>query len=521
MIGGTSIRALVRHQIQEERSFAGFYSDFTPMELSDRGESTTRADTIWILCIMSTPGSQVPLAVRAQDVQRAGRVPMLDYAPSLSPQISHTKVKSRGNPNNSADVIVGGVGEKRVGLDPSSDDPAVPFATYFHDDWRENHDGNPTKKWQNIHHENGRSTLKNRNIQVTDAIDEPRAIAVSGLERRLVRVFGNLIVDRQEFMQVGAFTDNCAGRNNTLTFSWIPRTGIYASNMIDIPGMTYTIPKSQFKDMSLTCEADYKIFLLKCKRKPLRRLSKFAWPRSRWMLIMQYVAGDDDDEPSSEDERPRKKKGKTYEPSAEEVEQTEIIAKLQARWKCNDRSCKRFLCFPDKTTAKHVHSTHFHLQTWAAAAQAKVINAEGSTVDVDNPPDDKLFEFQETENEEDQQLLRTRATQKATAKDSNITINLTLPDNVLPLQPHRDRQQPAAPVPIPRRIPPQMSLALFCARFNLTDSIHTKLRDFSVTGPHTLRHLKNEHLLEAGLNHAEVANVRDAQDRWVAGEGEQ
>ncbi|KAJ7113577.1 hypothetical protein C8R44DRAFT_741160 [Mycena epipterygia] len=47
----------------------------------------------------------------------------------------------------------------------------------------------------------------------TDTIDELRAIAVSGLERRLVQVFGNLIVDRQEFMQVGAFTDNCAGRN--------------------------------------------------------------------------------------------------------------------------------------------------------------------------------------------------------------------------------------------------------------------------------------------------------------------
>ena len=40
-------------------------------------------------------------------------------------------------------------------------------------------------------------------------------------------------------------------------------------------------------------------------------------------------------------------------------------------------------------------------------------------------------------------------------------------------------------------------------------------------GLHTLRHLKNEHLLEAGLNHAEVENVCDAQDQWVAGEGEQ
>ncbi|KAJ7441185.1 hypothetical protein B0H11DRAFT_2351170 [Mycena galericulata] len=303
--------------------------------------------------------------------------------------------------------------------------------------------------------------------------------------------------------------------DDALTFSWLPRTGAYSSPTIDIPNMTYSIPKTPFKDMSLTCEKDYETLIGEVKKlkKPDPDLVKIC------MAELKHPGGEDDDDESSDDEQPRRKKGKTYEPSAEEVEQTEFIVKLQARWKCNDRRCKRFLCFPDKTTAKHVHLTHLHLQSWAAAAQAKHVNADGSTVDVDNPPDHKLFEFQETENEEDQQLLRTRATQKATAKDSNITINLTLPDPALPLQPHQ-QQRINAPAPLPRRIPPQISLEIFVDRYNLTNAVYQKLADFSVTGPHTLRHLKNEHLLEAGLNHAEVANVHDAQDRWVAGEGE-
>ena len=57
----------------------------------------------------------------------------------------------------------------------------------------------------------------------------------------------------------------------------------------------------------------------------------------------------------------------TYEPSPEDIEQNELIMKLTAKWRCNDRTCKRFTSFLDKTTAKHVHLTHFHLQTWAAA----------------------------------------------------------------------------------------------------------------------------------------------------------
>ncbi|KAF7371859.1 hypothetical protein MVEN_00042900 [Mycena venus] len=146
--------------------------------------------------------------------------------------------------------------------------------------------------------------------------------------------------------------------------------------------------------------------------------------------------------------------------------------------------------------------------------KAKIINMDGRAVNLDNPPDDKLFEFQEAENEEDQQLLRSHATEKATVKDSNITINLTLPKPMQPLQP-QEQQRINAPATLPRRC----YLEIFVDHYNLTNPVYQKLQDFSVTGPHTLRHLKNEHLLEAGLNHAEVANVRDVQDGLVIGEG--
>jgi integrase len=67
-----------------------------------------------------------------------------------------------------------------------------------------------------------------------------------------------------------------------------------------------------------------------------------------------------------------------------------------------------------------------------------------------------------------------------------------------------------------------MPLEMFCHRFkfSLGQGIFEKLRAYSITGPHTLRHLKNTHLEEARLNPAEIADVRDAQDRWIMGEGE-
>ncbi|KAJ7168113.1 hypothetical protein C8R43DRAFT_945370 [Mycena crocata] len=268
--------------------------------------------------------------------------------------------------------------------------------------------------------------------------------------------------------------------------------------------------------MALTGTDDYKAMLKHARKKAVPEVITISMAE-----LKKHEEGDDDESSSDEETAKKKKKtAKNFEPMEEEVEQIKLIAKLTAQWKCEDRrQCKRTPCFPDRVSAKHVHLTHFHLSTWSAAIQGKHVNTNGKAVDLKNPPDDKLFEFQEAEND-DTTLIRNRATQKATAKDSNITINLTLPDTAalplpLPAQPLRPIQESQ-----PCRIAPQITLELFCLPYNLSQGIHTKLRAYSVTGPQTLHHLKNNHLEAALLNPAEIADVRDAQDRWIMGEGE-
>ncbi|KAJ7265761.1 hypothetical protein C8J57DRAFT_1069093, partial [Mycena rebaudengoi] len=148
-----------------------------------------------------------------------------------------------------------------------------------------------------------------------------------------------------------------------LSFSCIPRSDSYTSLSLDIPGPFQRITPSETWS---TCNADYEIMMITeaCK--------KTDPPTIKITLseMKPHEAGDEEyHHQSSDDKAPqkKKKKTKTYEPSEEEIEQAEIIVKLNAEWKCEDRHCKRSPCFPDRETGKHVHLTHFHLQTWAAA----------------------------------------------------------------------------------------------------------------------------------------------------------
>jgi hypothetical protein len=65
---------------------------------------------------------------------------------------------------------------------------------------------------------------------------------------------------------------------------------------------------------------------------------------------------------------------------------------------------------------------------------------------------------------------------------------------------------------------PKMNLATFCERFNLSDFILQKLDTMQITGPHGLRFVSNQQLVEAGnMGIGELADVRDAQERWSLG----
>ncbi|KAJ7629159.1 hypothetical protein DFH06DRAFT_1141163 [Mycena polygramma] len=163
----------------------------------------------------------------------------------------------------------------------------------------------------------------------------------------------------------------------------------------------------------------------------------------------------DDDESSEDEGRARgKKKSKTYEPSEEEVEQNEIIKNLNDQWKCEDQHCRNFVCFPDRT--------------WSAAIQGKIVSEDGQAVDLQNPPDTKIFDHQDPD-QEDLALVQSRTMKKTAANDSNITINLQLPDGPLPRQVLQNERLPLAPLQQPTRprIAPQMDLETFCLRYSL------------------------------------------------------
>jgi hypothetical protein len=66
-----------------------------------------------------------------------------------------------------------------------------------------------------------------------------------------------------------------------------------------------------------------------------------------------------------------------------------------------------------------------------------------------------------------------------------------------------------------------MTLAVFCNTFDLSDFILQKLDVLKITGPHGLRFVSDRQLSEMGqLDIGELADVRDAQERWAMGLGQ-
>lgn len=76
-----------------------------------------------------------------------------------------------------------------------------------------------------------------------------------------------------------------------------------------------------------------------------------------------------------------------------------------------------------------------------------------------------------------------------------------------------------APQPVLRQQPAALRLKLslldFCNRFDLSQWLCEKLDEIDVTGPHCLRFLQNADLLGAGLSLGELADIHDAEERWM------
>jgi hypothetical protein len=130
-------------------------------------------------------------------------------------------------------------------------------------------------------------------------------------------------------------------------------------------------------------------------------------------------------------------------------------------------------------------------------------------VDNDQPPNNKLFDptFQDAA---DTALLARRARNQ---KDTTSNFTLNIPGLGELLRPPATEQR-LPPVACPKIIP-KVALEFFCEHYELTEDIYYKLMDIKLTGPHALQFLTNDDLRgEGGLLTAEVADVRDAQERW-------
>jgi hypothetical protein len=66
-----------------------------------------------------------------------------------------------------------------------------------------------------------------------------------------------------------------------------------------------------------------------------------------------------------------------------------------------------------------------------------------------------------------------------------------------------------------------MSLVDFCEHFSLSVYVLQKLDALQITGPHGLHFVSDQQLVEkAELEIGELADVQDAQEQWMLGQGQ-
>jgi hypothetical protein len=152
--------------------------------------------------------------------------------------------------------------------------------------------------------------------------------------------------------------------------------------------------------------------------------------------------------------------------------------------------------------------------------------AKEEGVDLEHPPNTKLFDATYHDTNDLGLLSRRRAANQPLTAAPSIVINNDFEGLAAMFQgnkPPPGPQVPANPVPRPIRAAqvPKMTLIAFCERFDISDFVLQKLDVLKITGPHGLRFVTDEQLVHAGqLDIGELADVRDAQERWTLGQGQ-
>ncbi|KAG1724746.1 uncharacterized protein EDB91DRAFT_1087346 [Suillus paluster] len=128
------------------------------------------------------------------------------------------------------------------------------------------------------------------------------------------------------------------------------------------------------------------------------------------LLKQKVITGDNPtkDKQDEEDNENPQKKQKQCVPSTEEIAQGQHVVNLQNKYHCEDRACPYDICYPSGPTAKH---------------EANTVG-----VDIEHPPNSKIFNPTNHDNDEDDitALAQRRHAQLAGQdhnNQSNITVN--------------------------------------------------------------------------------------------------
>ncbi|KDR71157.1 hypothetical protein GALMADRAFT_25054, partial [Galerina marginata CBS 339.88] len=126
--------------------------------------------------------------------------------------------------------------------------------------------------------------------------------------------------------------------------------------------LSYTIPRRVTDQVTVSNEKDYSQMIDEIT-------SKSPFEVKVFMVENKTGGGEDDSEEDAEHDEVAgsRKKQKNNPPSKEEVAQTKIIQELERQYRCEDKQCGMTPCHVTGPNAEHVHLTHMHLRTWAAA----------------------------------------------------------------------------------------------------------------------------------------------------------
>ncbi|THH14793.1 hypothetical protein EUX98_g9563 [Antrodiella citrinella] len=203
----------------------------------------------------------------------------------------------------------------------------------------------------------------------------------------------------------------------------------------------------------------------------------------------------------------------------------EQIKLLRARWTCHASSCSSEHCYVSATSDKHIPLGHAHCEAWGAAI---LKGADYATQDM--PPNHHLFnDIPAAATGKMSPVLQRRLAAKnapiAPPANPAPVINVHLGNMFGGHLQHPLSSVAGAPTSvsaqttlIPANAKPgqQMTLAEFCAAYNLGERIQSKLDDHGYIGTHTFRFILLADLSsDLGFKGGEVAQFRDAIEQWV------